>query len=305
MTAEIPTSDPDARDDGPRGPLVVGVDGSVNAGYAARWAAQEASRRGCALTLVHALHLPWVATPQTEPSDFALRRDAEGRALLESAAEQVRGAHPDVPIQAELSPLEPVDALTTLSREASLLVTGSRGRGGFTGMLLGSVSRQLSVHSHCPLVVVRDEPTAEAAGKVVLGVGRKHSATSIAFAFEAASRQGAELDVVRAYTPRAMAAGIGGISSMYETHPESDALAATEEAQAAIAPCAERHPDVTLHVTAAEGNAVDALTSAAYGASLLVVARHRRRGPLAVGAGYVTDGVLAHSSVPVAVVPGP
>jgi nucleotide-binding universal stress UspA family protein len=102
-----------------------------------------------------------------------------------------------------------------------------------------------------------------------------------------------------------MVAGTAGIASMYEGHPESDRLNAAAEAQAAIEMCAERYPDVEVRIQAREGNAVDALNDAARGARLLVVARHRRRGPLAVGAGYVTDGVLAHSPVPVAVVPDP
>lgn len=75
------------------------------------------------------------------------------------------------------------------------------------------------------------------------------------------------------------------------------------EAQTALKPLRDEFPDVNVHLDAAEGNAVELLLGAASRARLLVVGAHRHRGPLAVGAGYVVDGVIAHSPVPVAVIP--
>ena len=75
------------------------------------------------------------------------------------------------------------------------------------------------------------------------------------------------------------------------------------EAEHTVHELQSEYPNVELRVVAAEGNAVPELVHAAQGARLLVVGAHRHRGPLSVGAGYVVDGVLAHSTSPVAVVP--
>lgn len=78
---------------------------------------------------------------------------------------------------------------------------------------------------------------------------------------------------------------------------------AREEAEKAIADIRAEYPDVDVHIRTVEGNGVDVLVSAARDARLLVVGGHRSRGPLSIGAGYVVEGVIAHSRVPVAVVP--
>lgn len=80
----------------------------------------------------------------------------------------------------------------------------------------------------------------------------------------------------------------------------TSALAGAAEAVKALH---AEHRAVEVELAAPQGNTVPALVDAADGARLLVVGAHRRRGPLAVGAGYVVDGVLAHSATPVAVVP--
>ena len=283
--------------------ILVGVDGSETAAYAAAWAAEEAVRRGAALTLVHALHLPEASSAILGPMNHAEQRRAEGRKLLDEHAATVRDTHPGLRVETELSDLSPARTLTTLGTSAGLIVTGSRGRGGFTGMLLGSVTRKLAVHTPCPLVVVPTAPAQDAANRIVLGVGHKHSATAARYAFDTARREGAALDVVRAYFANVLYTGMAGVGTMYEGHPESDKLYALAEAKAAIEPIAAEYPDVTVNIAALEGNAVPALIDAARGGHLLVVAAHRRRSPLPVGAGYAVDGVLAHSPVPVAVIP--
>lgn len=235
--------------------------------------------------------------------DYAAQRRAEGRKLLDQQACALRADHPHLSIATELSDLDPAHTLARLGESASLLVTGNRGRGGFTGMLLGSVSRKLAVHTPCPLVVVRGERTDRADNRVVLGVGRKHSQAAVRHAFEAAARQGATLQVVRAYYPSVDFSGVAAVLTLDEGHAESDQVEAEKEARAVIEPWIADFPDVAVEFRAVEGNAVPVLIDAARDARLLVVARHRRHGLLPVGAGYVVDGVLAHSPTPVAVVP--
>jgi len=288
-------------------PVVVGVDGSENSAHAAVWAAQEAERRGTTLTVVHALRLPDSAVAPIEPTGYAQRRRIEGTMLLDQAATAARARFMELTLDVELSDLDPAHALTEFSRTAALMVTGTRGHGGFAGMLLGSVSRKLATHGHCPLVVVRRHataPSAESADRVVLGVGSEPGPASMRHAFEAARRLGAELTVVRAWWPNAMASGMAGVGAIYVGDPARDRREVIANAEAAIKSLRDEFPDVTVHIEAVEGNPVTVLIEASRNARLLVVGAHRNRGPLSVGPGYTVDGVLAHCETAVAVVPG-
>jgi nucleotide-binding universal stress UspA family protein len=287
--------------------IVVGVDGSAGAESAALWAAGEAHRRELPLTIVHAVHLPDAATAVLEPDDLAPRLRDSGRAVLARTAADVNAQHPDLAVTTELSDLSPAHALEAASRAAATVVTGTRGRGGFAGMLLGSVSRSMAAHARCPLIVVPEETQAEApteqGEEIVLGAGPKHSDAAIRYAFEAARKHGAALTVVRAWWPAPAAVGIAAPGGMYAVDPAIYREAAESDTRAAIKPLHDEYPDVNVRIELAEGNAVDVLLRAARGTRLLVVGARRHHGPLSVGAGYVVDGVIAHSPVPVAVVP--
>lgn len=172
-------------------------------------------------------------------------------------------------------------------------------------MLVGSVSRKLAAHAHCPLIVVSTESPRETRNDIVLGVGLKPSPTAVHFAFTAAATYDGALTVVRSWLPGAMhtdfAAPGGGMSvDQYDLF----SAAAFAEVEDAIQPIRLQYPRVQVHIVIAEGNTVPALIDAAREARLLVVGAHRRRGPLSVGAGYVVDGVIAHCPTPVAVIPG-
>lgn len=284
-------------------PVVVGVDGSANAESAAAWAAVEAERRGAALIVVHAVSVPDAPSAPIEPGEHVTRRRAEGRVLLDRTVGALRERFPGVHIQAELSDLSPAHALTAHSRAASLVVTGTRGHGGFVGMLVGSVSRKLAAHAACPLVVVRATEPEDSIDEVVLGVGPRPSPAAVRYAFEAARSLGVELTVIRAWWPQAVYSGVAAAGAMYVGELDTARDDAVAGAEAAVAELRGEFPDVKVRVCSAEGNAVPALVDAARGARLLVVGGHRHRGPLAVGAGYVVEGVIAHSPTPVAVVP--
>lgn len=289
---------------GPHGSVVAGVDGSQNARTAATWAAAEAARRGVALTIAHALYLTYNAYLPVPPElDDELWRE-KARVMAEHEAQRLGALFPGLSVHTALSDDSADLFLEALSEHAALLVTGTRGHGGFAGMLVGSVSRKLAAHAHCPLVVVHTEPPADPRDEVVLGVGPKPSPAAVRFAFQAAEEYGARLTVVRAWWPTAVYGGFaapGGMSVDHEDTFRSAALAGAEEA---VKPLVAEYPDVKTRCVPAEGNTVPALVEAAKGARLLVVGAHRHRGPLSVGAGYVVDGVLAHSRSPVAAVPG-
>ena len=284
----------------PRRPVVVGVDRSENAARAARWAAREAIARRAPLTVVHALHLPTDASIPLEPPEYAEKERKAGAEFLETVAHDLRAEYPALEIATEVSDLAPARTLNTLSLDAALLVTGTRGHGGFAGMLLGSVSRRLAAHAHCPLVVVRGYEPQDPIDEVVVGIENDEPAEPIRYAFDAAQRYGAALHAVRAWAPRPTYAAPAGpfFAELEEIRAEE-----RKAIDSLLTPFRAAFPDVRVQITAARGNPVPVLAETARDTRLIVVGSHRHRGPLAVGAGYVVDGLLAHSPTPVAVVP--
>ena len=140
----------------PGGPVVVGVDGSAGSEAAVGFAFEQAAAREVGLVALHA-YLPWAyETPRTEdlPSDLVHKDDAR-RVLSESVAGWAE-KFPDVDVELRVEREQPTAALVQASGEAQLLVVGSRGRGGFRGLLIGSVSRTALHHAACTVAVVRD-----------------------------------------------------------------------------------------------------------------------------------------------------
>ena len=138
--------------------IVVGVDGSITARLATRWAAQEARFRGAKLELVSAWDMP----SYTYGFGYAVVTDellkdlaggAEGN--LATAAQEARAEAADVEVQTSAVRGQAARVLLDTSKDAVLLVVGSRGLGGFRELLLGSVSQQCAHYSTCPVVIVR------------------------------------------------------------------------------------------------------------------------------------------------------
>ena len=208
--------------------VVVGVDGSDNAAQAARWAAREALDLGLPLTVVHAVHLPSAPAAPYEPEDLVQRAVEQSRKLLESSAAELRAAFPGLTIKTVLSEQSAAHALTALAPETAVMVTGTRGRGGFTGMLVGSVSRKLAAHASCPLVVVRGAEAEPAANEVVFGVELGQSQTVIRHAFAVAQRYGAALRVVHAWWPAVYPSPMGAYVADVEDTREIEVKAVEE-----------------------------------------------------------------------------
>lgn len=133
--------------------IVVGVDGSEAAQAALTFAVEEARIRGARVDAVMAWHEPYVApTMTTVAADPAVYHEG-AQATLDRAVEALGGGG-DVEIERRVLRGNPAGALLEAAEGAVLLVVGSRGRGGFTGLLLGSVSQQVVHHARCPVVVV-------------------------------------------------------------------------------------------------------------------------------------------------------
>lgn len=140
--------------------IVVGVDHSEGAKAALRFALEEAKLREAKLRVVHAWQYGTIGTAGVESFYPAVGAEmSDVRAAAEQALEQtLRESLPDaesVEVEQRLVEGRAAGVLVDESRDADLLVVGSRGHGGFTELLLGSVSQQVSHHAHCPVVIVR------------------------------------------------------------------------------------------------------------------------------------------------------
>ena len=138
-------------------PVVVGVDGSALSMNAIAYAFDAAATRGVGLTAVHAWWLDYV---EGASASAIWTVDWQNMAQEENAlvAESLAGwqeKYPDVEITRHSTHGHPVDAVVRQSEDACLVVVGSRGRGGFRGLLLGSVSQGVVHRAHCPVAIVR------------------------------------------------------------------------------------------------------------------------------------------------------
>ncbi|MCD9625377.1 universal stress protein [Rhabdothermincola salaria] len=137
--------------------IVVGVDASEGSRAALRWAHQEAGLRRCPLVVVTVWQYPVLTTLPAFgalPPIEDLSQEAEA-ALRQVLDEEGVAATDDVEIETVVAEGAAAAALLEAADGADLLVVGSRGHGGFTGMLLGSVSQHVVSHAPCPVVVVR------------------------------------------------------------------------------------------------------------------------------------------------------
>jgi nucleotide-binding universal stress UspA family protein len=140
--------------------IIVGVDGSGHSQRALEWAVKEAAVRHVPLTVltVHPSIVGYFGGVVTTPQD--LEQTEQVRVAVRAEADKVlaalEGPHPEsVKIRAVHG--FPVEELVNASKEADLVVLGSRGVGGFTRMLLGSTAGQVVQHAHCPVTIVPPE----------------------------------------------------------------------------------------------------------------------------------------------------
>jgi nucleotide-binding universal stress UspA family protein len=153
--------------------IVVGVDGSPGSDAALRWALEEARLREAVVRVVHAYQVPQttpvdagvgIAGPTVHPVfsvedlerlEAAAEKEAQG--VIDTSLERAGDAAKGLPT--ERAPLSgpAAETLIAAGREAALLVLGTRGHGGFVGLLLGSVSQQLAQHPPCPVVIMPQE----------------------------------------------------------------------------------------------------------------------------------------------------
>ncbi len=139
-----------------KGWIVVGLDGSEPSEAALRFAAAEAHRRGVGLQVVICWTYPMLPWGPYQPPLSAEEFEAEARRVAEVELDKVLGSSLDS-LDIQIAVLEGAASLRLLDYDqaADMIVVGSRGRGGFAGLLLGSVSQHLAEHACCPVVIIR------------------------------------------------------------------------------------------------------------------------------------------------------
>ncbi len=302
MSAQTTPSAPVSQD-APLG-VLVGVDGSDQSISAARWAQREARLRGEALTLVTAYTVPafWGSSLD---GGIAMADDDRLRAGVDALLREVVGKLDPEGVTPELR-VEVGDAagvLVDLSAQASLLVSGSRGRGGFLGRLLGSVSSALPGHAHCPVAIIPAgvEATRAADGvPVVAGVdGSEEGRAAALVAAEEAAARTAPLRLVCALPP----VGANAAWLAVTLDEEARRRELQERLDAGVEWLVSEFPGLTVTTELVEGNPVDVMVEQTATARLTVLGTRGLGGFSGALVGSTSQGVANHAKGPVIVVP--
>lgn len=291
-------------------PVVVGVDGSPSSLVAAEHAAMAASQRECPLHLVHGYLHPLGYGIPIDPYAMALPGPPEDAAkMLQRLAVDLGERWPTVSIEIRQIPGGPGASLVEESEGAELVVVGSRGFGGFTGLLLGSVSTQVASHAHCPVLVVHPAGApVDLAGPVVVGVdGSEPSQLAVAYAADEAARRGSELVLVHVYAAdeyltTGMPAPDSGVSQRYEELTAAHREQADDLLARAAAVVRQRHPKLRVQRRSLTGmSPKQVLLELSGEASLLVVGTRGHGGFAGLLLGSVSQAVVQHARCPVLV----
>ncbi|WP_433131031.1 universal stress protein [Micromonospora sp. CA-240977] len=273
--------------------ILVGYDGSTDASMAVDWALEEARHSGQPVRLAYVFEwltvAGWVGpgvAPGVWPDETARRQveDLVGKAAADAAA-----THPGLTITGQVYDGPPALVLQERSAEAGVLVLGSRGHGGFGGLLAGSTAVSVAAHAHCPVVVVRDGTAGGPDDPVAVGVdGSEPSLVALGFAAERAARRQVPLRVLHAWTP-----GPGGAAGV------PDERAAVEQA---LEPWRRTFPELSMSVDMIPGSPAAMLIEASRSAQSVVVGSRGRGGLAGMLLGSVSQQVIQHANCPVAVV---
>ncbi|MFI9846643.1 universal stress protein [Nonomuraea sp. NPDC051941] len=276
--------------------IVVGVDGSKAARSALAWAAEDAVRASLPLRIVH-VREPWAAEHPLTASSGKETLTERCNLLLDAAAEQARTLAPGTQISTALVTGAVMERLRSESEAAETLVVGSRGLGGYTGLVVGSVALGLAGHTDSPLVVVRVLPREER-GEIVVGYdGSPDADRAMAYALHQATVRTTRVRVLYGRRYPVLAPHPAG----YGPIPVDEAA----EIGRRLAPWRDKYSEVELVESIVPGHPVPALVEASKAADLVVVGSRGRGGFTAAVLGSVSHGVLHRARCPVAVIGTP
>jgi len=275
--------------------IVVGVDGSAASGAALGWAATEAARRGCELAVVHVFD--WRVIGARAPIGGPLTEDARARAeqLVAAAVDHAKATVPGLTVHGEALRGSTGATLVAESASAELVVLGSRGRGGFASLLLGSVGQQVATHATGPVVIVRGRP--EPTGPIVVGVDGSDAADeALGIAFDEAKIRGTGIVAIRVYSPpTTWGTDVPPILEAPEERRKIELEALLDD----LAPWKEKYADVPIEAVVLDGHPAEVLTGLSGTAQLIVVGTRGHGGFSGLLLGSVSLQLLHHSDCPV------
>ncbi|GLY08714.1 universal stress protein [Actinoplanes sp. NBRC 101535] len=293
--------------------IVVAVDGTEPSLAAARWAAREARDSDRPLRILYVLDWDWAPGRSDYsgqrfdgPTHYSLadkrfdtvRRMADD--ITGRAAAEAREVAPGITVDTDVIIGNPAGQLVVSSEQADLMVLGSRGRGGFASLALGSVSQRVAAHAHCPVAVIRGRADA-GTGPVAAGIDdAASSARVLEAAFTAARTRGASLTVIRSYLP---------VQPLYyDRYPPADVTAAEQDDEERarlgdqLMPWRAKYPDVSVEALLSHDTAAALLTGASHTAQLVIVGSHGHGVLAGTVIGSTGLQLLHHADCPVLIV---
>ena len=279
--------------------VVAGIDATPPSMAAARWAADEAHRRGQRLQLVHSYRVSPMGFP-----GYNVRTDLDGwvrfdgELLLARVAHKLRRRFPGLDVTTTLERADPRRSLVGASAHASVTVLGCRGRGHHH---FGSVASHVTAHALSPVAVIPQD-TGHPDGPVLLGVnGSAGCQAAIGYAFDEADARGANLFALHAWDDLA-AQGFTRRPILGDVEGMEQHTLLTEQ----LAGWQEKYPDVTVRQYVVLGRPGPALLRYAQNAplhpQLIVIGAHGRAGLTGFRLGSTGHALVAHADCPVVVV---
>lgn len=285
------------------GTIVVGVDGSQSSHLALAWAVDQAVAEHLELTLVHAISAVTPAFTDAAivyPEGALETLSAAGHKVLAAARAEVEHRAPGLEMHEVFRIDDPRVVLLELSRDAALVVLGSRGRGKLRSLLLGSVGVALASHAECPVVVHRPGNSGLVRNGILVGAdGTEDSRTVLEFAYRQAAVRDLPLTVLQCFQDVYADSVSGYVVPEATVDLDSEHLLLAES----MAGMAEKYPEVSVTGRLARGMPQAALVHLGERMNLIVVGAHQAGRLTQMLFGSVSTAVLEHATSPVAVVP--
>jgi nucleotide-binding universal stress UspA family protein len=284
--------------------ILVAIDGSSESDAAVRWAADEAAMRHAPITLMHVVVPVVTSWPvRSLQADFNEWQEDNARQVIEHAKKMLRADVGEAAVSDLHSQIEHayvVPALVSASKDAEMVVVGSRGLGAVGRAVLGSTSGGLLRHAHCPVAVIHaDEAQApDRTSPVLLGIdGTPASEAATAVAFEEASRRHVDLVALHAWSD----VGVFPVVGMHWQEYEDEGQEVLGER---LAGWQEQYPDVHVRRRIVCDLPARWLIDESQQAQLVVVGSHGRGGFPGMLLGSVSIAVAESAKAPVIVVRG-
>jgi nucleotide-binding universal stress UspA family protein len=281
--------------------ILVGVDGSKESDAAVRWAGEEARLTGSPITLMHGVPPSFATVPKVPVKALVTEWERENASTVIERARRMLDSNPPsesiVDVRSEVHYWGVLPTLIDASKEARMVVVGSRGVGAFDRMVMGSVSSGLVRHAHGPVTVVHTRNgELPVDGPVVVGIdGSPASEAATALAFEEADRRNVGLVAVHAWRDT------GALLALGIDWPAYEQIGAEVLAER-LAGWQERYPGVSVRRRLESGTPAWWLFKESKHAQLMVVGSHGRGGFAGMLLGSVSSAVAQSVRIPVTVV---